>query len=268
MPNNIYLYTDYKKYIESQIQASRRTKGYRLSLSTAAGCQPSFLSKVLNGPTHLTPEHGAGMARFWNLNSSESEYFLQLVAHSRAGTPILREMVQRRMQRIKREQDEIERDLKLPPITSGEAEAFYYSSWEVAAIHVLVSIPQFRTIERIAARLLLGSEAVKEILDRLLTFGLVEKKGDKWLAGPSQIHAPKGSGFSTLHMLHWRQRAVGKILNNGKSSYHYSSLHSLSEADAELILQEIVSLIRRTTDRVKDSKEEKLVCLNVDYFEP
>jgi uncharacterized protein (TIGR02147 family) len=98
---NIYEATNYKDFLGTKILAYRMVKGYKSKLAKAAGFSPSFLSQVIHGHVELTPEHALRLAQFWELNENETDYFMLLVDHSRAGSIILRNRISQKMEAFK-----------------------------------------------------------------------------------------------------------------------------------------------------------------------
>ncbi len=82
----IFYFNDYKKVIAHFIQVNESQRGYKSRLAEAAGCQNSYLSKVLSQAVHLTQDQGFGLSKFWNLMPVEEEYFLTLIQLERAGS--------------------------------------------------------------------------------------------------------------------------------------------------------------------------------------
>ena len=100
---NVYEASAYKEFLNSKIQAFRSVKGYKTQLAKAAGFSPSFLSQVIHGHIELTPEHAIRLARFWELDAFETDYFMLLVDSARAGSIALREHLAVKMAKFRAE---------------------------------------------------------------------------------------------------------------------------------------------------------------------
>ena len=263
---SIYLFDEYKSYLNAQVRDNIRTRGYRGKLAKAANCQPSYLSRVIGGNLQLTPEHALGMTAFWGLSETESDYFLNLVHLSRSGTPALRRHYGQKVRAAQESHRNLKNRLDLPQIKTGEAEMFYYSAWYISALHVLVSIPNFQTTQSIGQALHLPLNTVEECLSKLKSLGLVEREGERWRVGPSQTHISKDSLFSKMHQMNWRIQAMGELQNHERDSFHYTGLHSLSREDTLRVKEFLAELVANTTRIVRDSPAETLMCLNLDCF--
>ena len=122
-----------------QQRAALEARDHSVSLAAGAGCQPAYISHVLSGQAELTPEHAEGLARFWDLSLHEGEYFLELVAHKRAGTPGLRARLERRLAEIQAAWEKQSTTFAAEP-TQDRARVCY-RSWKHSAVHLLLTVP-------------------------------------------------------------------------------------------------------------------------------
>ena len=150
---NVFRYTDYKRLLREQVRRHAGVYGYRSQLARAAGCQKSFLSQVLNGPTHLTPDHAAGLARHWGFSADETEYFMECVHYGRAGSKHLKDYLKSRMHRLKEQSELDTQTFEGTDLDRHDAATHYYSAWQFSAAHVLMRLPDVNTSEELAARL-------------------------------------------------------------------------------------------------------------------
>jgi transcriptional regulator with XRE-family HTH domain len=96
----LFEYREYKTLIRAFIRANHAVYGYQSKMAKAAGCQRSFLSQVLNGTVHLTPEHAVRIAGFWQLDAAGTDFFVTLVMLGRAGNEELRSYLSGRLDQI------------------------------------------------------------------------------------------------------------------------------------------------------------------------
>jgi uncharacterized protein (TIGR02147 family) len=263
---NIFGSIDYKQVLRGIIDEHRLEYGYKTRLAAAAGCQKSFLSQVVNSHVHFTVDHAAALASFWHLNPAESEYFVDLVQLARAGNESLRRLLKRKLERQKREQEDLGRKLRQPDLESRDASSLYYSSWHFAAIHILLTIPEYRVVAAIARRLNLSEELVSHSLEGLKDCGLAKRAGKQWLPARTSIHLSKESAFYPTNLSNWRGRAVMQSLSRHHENIHYSGVHSLSLADFEKLRQLTFAFIESSRKVIDPSREEELYCLNCDLF--
>jgi hypothetical protein len=99
---SVFEFEDYKQYLLARLRGFDG-RGAQSAVAGALRCKPSFLSKVLHRKTHLTPDHAVALAEYWGMQAREAEYFRELVQLGRAGTPLLRAVIQRRLSDLKPE---------------------------------------------------------------------------------------------------------------------------------------------------------------------
>jgi hypothetical protein len=142
----------------------------------------------------------------------------------------------------------------------------YFSCWEYSAIHLLTSIPEFRTLRKISKSLHLTPREVQYFIDKLVQWGLVgkTKEGFGWISG--NVHIPAGSPIARLHQRNWRERALENSKINDETSIHFTSVFSMSHSDAKKARSKILKVIKEYSEQASSSKEEALVCFNADLF--
>lgn len=178
---NIYEFSDYKEYLQAQVDENRHVRGYKSRLAEAAGCKNSFISQVLHGHVHLTLEHAVGLALFWQLSPCEREFFVELVNLARAGTPGLRNHVQARLQTLR---SAAKASVGPESGDSGrgrQGRDAYFSEWQHSAVHMLIAVPGFRRPEVISSRLGISLEQVSASLRLLEDLGLCRLEDSGWV---------------------------------------------------------------------------------------
>src|ERR1700692_4612304 len=99
---DVFEFNDYRKFLEAQIAGNSSERGYQTKLSKAAGCKGSFLSQALHSHVNLTPDHAAGLCRFWNFDDDETDWFIELLTLARAGSPEMKKVCTRRLKEIEK----------------------------------------------------------------------------------------------------------------------------------------------------------------------
>lgn len=258
---------DYRAFLRQVVQEEGQERGYRKRLADQAGCQAAYFSQVLKGSVELTPEHADRLAAFWGFNELESEIFLTLVAHGRAGSPSLRERLHTKLERLKDEWLTKDETFQQPELSASDRALLYYSRWTYAAVHVLLTVPSLRTPEALAKHLALEKQEITEALERLEQIGLVEKHGGKWKVKTMSLHAPHGAAAADIHHQNWRVRALEVPEASKRSAVRYTSVHTISAADIAKVREILDHAIREARGVIGPSPEEKGACLLIDYFE-
>jgi hypothetical protein len=109
-----------------------------------------------------------------------------------------------------------------------ESSTFTPASWHGAAIHVLVGIPEFQSVEAISSRLRLAPNLVLETLSKLEAMGLVKSKGRNWTRLPGHLHLGDKSPMVGVHHSEWRQKALESTRHSETDGLHYTLVQSHS----------------------------------------
>ncbi len=262
----VFDFNDYHDFLHYQIKDNSDVRGYLTQLAKAAECQKSYLSQVIKGRVHFTPEHATKLTLFWNLNDSESEYFIQLVHLGRTSFMPLIKKIRFRLKEIKSTRENFAQRFQQESVPSIEAQSSYYSSWIPGAIHVIVDIEKYRTLEAIATRLALPPNLVKSHLEILMSLGLVIKQGAQWLPTGKNIHLPKASMFTVVNHQNWKSRALLDCQMSDTAGVHYSAIQTLSTNDYENLKDLLLGFIDQQRKTIEPSKPEEIVCFTCDWF--
>ena len=264
---HLFEYSDYKQFIEAKVHENKAVRGYRTQLAKIAGCQKSFFSHVTRSHVHLTPDHAVGLCEFWAFDSEETEYFLALVDHARAGSKKLKTLLEQRMRRIRKHRADITQRISSDEIRDREAEALYHSAWFWNALHMIVAIPKYQTVSAIAGRLQMEPSRVSECLQQLEKMKLVSFEKGKWSITNRSIHLDPSSPMREMHHSQWRARAMQDVQKRTPDSVHYNAIFAISEEDARRVKEIIAEMVVNTRQIIAPSTEEELFCLCIDYFQ-
>ncbi len=263
----LHAFHDYKEFLVHNLEMNKERRGYHGTLAKAAGCHSSYLSQVVNGNVHFTPDHAAGIAHFLNFNSDDSDYFVTLVMHARAGVPHLRKILEARLEELKQKSHSLNHRLQENSKLSAEDENRYYSSWHIQAVHMLCMLPGLEKVANIAVHLGVGQDLVFQALQLLERVGfVVASPRGGWVSGPQSQHLPRHSPLCATHHLHWRNRANLSLLGAKTDALHYTALHTISKNDTEKLREMLVSFIEKSRKIVAPSKDEEAICVSLDLF--
>ncbi len=256
----------YIEFLRHVLKESESIRGYKKRLAESAGCQPAYLSQVIGGHTHLTPEQAERLCVFWDFSRLESDYFFNLVLLGRAGTLALQHRLKTKLDEIRETWQLETQSFGKKNLTEPERAALYYSHWLHSAIHLLLTIPGLQTAQALATHLHRNEKEVLSLLESLQRAGLVEVRGENWRSTHVQIHAPQNDFFAEIHHKNWRSQALEVRNSNKDSLVRYTSVHSISMVDAQKIKNLIDHLIEDSRRIIEPSPEELGACLLIDYF--
>lgn len=265
MSKPIYEFGDYKAYLNQRLDESGR--GARARLSKAIGCQTAFTAQVLRGTAHFSLEHSEAINDFLGHTDEQGHYFLLLVQHHRAGSPKLRARFLRQISTIQESQLVLKHRLKVPENLTLQEQVSYYSAWYYSAIHALASIPQFNRVDKISRYLTLDEKLVNEVVEFLVSAGLLiqGKRGLK--VGTAHLHLGSDSPLVAKHHTNWRIEAIRSLEKAAPEDLHYSSVVSVSYADCARIRKCLIEAIEAAKTIVRTSPEERLQVISLDFFQ-
>lgn len=267
MINNVFKYKKYKKYLADKIEHNGKlTKGLRLKLSDHIGCQPSYLSQVLNGNPHFTLEQAHLINSFFMHNKTEAKYFLLLVQSDRSGTKELREFFSEQIEEILESRFDLKKSLKDTEEVPDEARHQYYSTWYYSVIHIILSIPEFQDTSTIAKRLNLPPQLVKSAMEFLEENGLIKSEKGGYAVTKKRIHLERDSIFIQQHHINWRSQALQSAEKNLPSDMHYSNTFSLARKDFPKIKEIFLKAIEDARAVIRPSKDEEMYAITLDVF--
>lgn len=264
---SIFEFNDYKAYlIALDHTKSILRKGFRSRLAQEIRCQSAFISQVLNGNANFGLEQGLKISQFLNHNSHEQQHFLWMIEYERAGSKDLKKHFLNHLTKSREKNLHIQSRVSSIKITL-ESQVVYYSEWYYSAIHVLVTIPKFRTIKKISEALGLSENLTRKALQFLISAHLVrEEAGEFFPDNSTQVHLSHDSPLISKSHSNWRLMAMQSLGQAHSQTLHYSTVSSLSKADVELLRRRFLQQIEDYVKIVEKSPEEELYCFNLDFF--
>ena len=179
-----------------------------------------------------------------------------------SGSPPLNEI-----QATRGSQLTLKNQTKDPKSLKSIKEAKYYSSWQFAAVHVALSIPDMKNEQVVSRYLGIPVRKVKEIIEALAAMELIriDNKGKTELL-QNTIHLDRDSDIVSRHHTNWRLQAIRAIECDNKDAMHYSSIITASHEDAVRIKAVFLEAIDNVRGLVKASKDEAVFSYAVDFF--
>jgi uncharacterized protein (TIGR02147 family) len=268
MKSDVIDYKSYKGYVNNWLDDPSRGGGHgsRAKLAKAIGCQTSYVAQVLKGSAHFSLEQIEALNLFMGHTEQEGSYLLSLVQYERAGSVPLKARFKKQLEEIQDSRLLLKNRLGVGQPLSSEHQAIYYSVWYYAAIHMMVSQERFQTAKSIADYLGLDIAPVNRALHFLLEIGLIDKKGGQFRVGQKRIHLGSDSPLISKHHINWRLQAIRSLEKSRKEDLHYSSVATVSTEDVLKIRELLTRAIANAKSIIKDSPDEEIVCLSIDFF--
>ena len=265
---DIFEYFDYKIYLNERLDRPQDGggRGSRSRLSHACDCQTSYTAQVLRGSAHFSLEQAEAINEYLGHSENQARFLILLVQLARAGSPALRKRFEREIEEMRLERLNLQKRLGVKSRLNSEDQTTYYSAWYFAAIHVLVSIPRFQSPKAIANELSLSAKHVQEALQFLVRTQMIEEAPGGYRLGTTRIHLGADSPAISKHHTNWRLQAIRSLEQGRSEDMHYSSVVTISVKDALRIREMLVKAIENAKGVIKDSPEEELRALCLDFF--
>jgi uncharacterized protein (TIGR02147 family) len=266
---SIFEAVDYKSFIREWVE-SRPSGGrgqYRL-MAAAIGVSTTLVSQVVNGEKHFSMENSVDLAEFMALGERESEHFLLLIEHSRAGSHKYRSRLEKRIAKAKTSAQQLSERLEKDRALTDHESATYYSNWSYTAITHLIACDAQLTIDDLAKRLHLPRAVIAKTFAFLIDTSLiVPRAGGGHEVGPKLTHIGADSPLVIKHHQNWRLKGMNQMVFKGDTDLFYTAPMSLSAETANQIRAELPAFIEKIIKWVGPSPSETVRCLNIDWFE-
>lgn len=264
----VFEFTEYKRYVEKRLRfMPGRGRGEFRKIADQLRMHPTMVSQVFKGDKNLTREQALELCNYFGLGELETEYFLALVDLERAGSEKLKMRIKKQIDSIKAQSLKLTNRLPSETRLTEEARAIFYSSWQYSGIRLLTSVEGYNDLDQIAEYFGISKAKAGKIIDFLVHTGLCISDDGRLKMGPKQTHIEADSPLIQRHHSNWRIKAMQRYESLTESELCYTGPMSVSNDDFSKIRELLVQLIQGTTRIATTSREEKLACLNIDWFE-
>lgn len=265
---SIFEFKDYKAYLKyTEGRRPLKGRGFRAEMARTMSCQTAYISQVLNGNANFSLEQAQALNTLLLHSKDEARFMLLLVEFARAGTPDLRTHFLELMEELIQKQLNLKERFKVKDVLSLEDQTTYYSEWTYAAIHIAVTISKLNSAEALAEFYQLSKLKTLKVLKFLIRAGLIQETApNQYTIGNARIHLGQDSSLISKHHTNWRLQAMNSLEQESERDLHYTSVVSLSHDDVVQLKSRMVKEIDSFNSIVKDSKEETMYCLALDFF--
>ena len=84
--HSVFEYWDFKDYLSKRFSTTGNARGTRIKFAAMIHASPSYVSKIVTGKIKLALEHVPVINEILQHDEAESDFFMQLVLYSQAGT--------------------------------------------------------------------------------------------------------------------------------------------------------------------------------------
>lgn len=261
----IYQFKESQAFLLHKISENKEIQGYQGKIAKAATCHSSHISQVMRGRSHFTPDQGARIAAFWKLKVEESEYWLSLIQYERASSDELKKILDSRIVNLRKNYDDLSKRTPAEAINEKN-QGIYYKSWINQAVFTLLMVPEFQDINSLSQRLNIDVEQLNDVIDDLVSIGLVSRGENGFEILNDAIHLPKSSPYIWNYHNQWRQFVMMKSQINTKEDIHFTSSFAISKKDYAEFKYRCLKLIEELSHQSIDTKEEEGYCFLMDLM--
>lgn len=261
---DLFIFNNYRDLINHWIEI-KGERGSKSLLAKAAGCSPSWFTRVLSGEVQITPDQAFGVSQLLHFNEIEVDYFLNLVELERSATPELKKRIQKKNDFLKKQSRLLKTSIKTDSAVTEDNAIKYYSTWVYAAIHVACMI-KAQSPEDLVGILNLKLSFIKKILNELYVMGLIKPEMNLYVSTSKNVHLPSEHEYEKNSHMIWRNRCIQFFQEGHDEGLHYSGIHCLAKKDIEKIHLLLKEAILKTRDLIAESPSENLAVFCLDWY--
>lgn len=259
---------NYQDYLQILINQLHSERGFQTKLAKAMSVQAAYLSQVLKGKADLNEDQAIALCHFIDFTDLETEYFLLLVRLSRAGTSELRVFLEDKMKKIQGEYQEIySRVPSKQSHLSAEDTQRYFATWIPSTLHTATSSNQYQTVEKLAERLDLDTQVVKQTLKFLSDVGLVTHNENRYEFSGKSLHFTKQISMNQTIQISRRLQAIKSIEKDTADDLHFSSVFTIDKKTLTTLRELFLEVIESSHKEIHSSGTEELYAMCIDLFE-
>lgn len=262
-------FTNYKKFLRELIKTfPKNGRGKAAALAKHLKTSPIVISEIFNRDRELTLDQAVRTTSFFGLDEPASEYFVFMVGLARSETTELKEFYTSKMKRIREEAQKIKSQVIGKEFLSEAEKGVFYSNWYFAAVALLITVDGYETVEAIAEYFPeVPKTRIADVVSFLTSAGIANEENGLLSPGQVSVFIAEPHPQLNSHRRNWRLKAMDAFSKHRADSVHYSSPVSISVKDAEIVKKQILEFIKDFSARVAPSTAEKLMCINLDWFE-
>lgn len=265
---DIFEFGNYKSYVRSWIKAQPRGgRGLRSQIASKLRCHTAYITQILNHDSHLSMEQAEEFNSLSGHCREQADYFLLLVQFGRAASTLLKSRISVQIEEFRNLHLLLRHRITIDPILSQGDQQIYYSSWLYAAVHILVTISDYKTRSQISKRLNIPEPRSQAVLEFLVSKGLLIVDAGNYSIGKAHIFLGSDSPSIVQHHTNWRIKAIESLDRVESRDLHLSTVLSLSKSDVRRAKEILIQSIQEVRKLARESTEEELHCFSLDFFE-
>jgi len=265
----VYEAKTYQEFLNDCLEkgTAYRPKSTKKSLAEHIKCHSTFVSHVLAEKAHFNNEQAIRFSEFYGLSPDETDYFIDLINHDRAGDVKTKNFFAKRIARHRTRWLKLSHRIKTEDRLSPEQEDRYFENPLLQAVHLATLLPNTNNATAIAKRLQITARLVENALDTLREMGLLEVSDDNIAPRNRLLHLDKASPVYKRYHANWRLKIINDaaVANQGEG-VHYTSIFTLSREQVDRFKQLVLTHIEDSRELVIDSSPEQMFAYALDFY--
>jgi len=265
---SIYEFKEYKAFVTQKVRSlPKNGHGEFQKIAKILGMHTTSISQVFKGDKELSLEQAAKLCAYFTLSELESDYFINLVELARAGTRELKFIIEKRLDKIRLQAEDLSNRVPKDKILSEADKSKFYANWYYSAIRLLCDIPNLNNVNSIAKHLQIPLQTISEAMQFLLEIGLCIEENGVLKMGLKRTYLDSRSPLIARHHANWRLQAIERYDSmDQQTDLAFTCPMTLSEEDAKKIREILLAKIEEIMKVNADSPSEQLRVLNIDWL--
>lgn len=265
--SSILNYGNFDQFLKNEVENNTHMKrGEKKQIAESLNIHPTLLSQIFSGQRHFSEDQVFLLGEYLGLSDFEIDYILILHQIHSTQNKKYRERLLKKREVMKNRSLDLSERVEKDRVLSDEEKSIFYSSWQYSAIRIFASLEGGKTREEINDRFDIDKKQVGEILEFLVKSGLCKIEKGKYHHQVGRTHLEKTSPHLKQHHANWRIKSIQKMDNLREKDLTFTAPLSLSNKDFEVLREELVLMIKKVSETVKNTDPEDIFCFNLDFF--
>jgi uncharacterized protein (TIGR02147 family) len=264
----IFDHSNYQDYLRAHIKSlPKNGRGELSKIAQILSINTTLLSQIMAGTRVFNSEQAYSLSMYLGHNELEMDYFALLVQFERASTHDLKSHLKKKIEALKAESLKLSRRVSYEKRLSEQERSIFYSSWIYSAVHIFTSLEEKGvTRDEISRKFSISKVQTSKIIQFLTSTGIIKESDGRFSPGVQSTFIEQGSPHLLKHHSSWRIKAIQKSEKLSDSELMVTGQYSLAREDFLFLREKLTEVIKTINKKVKDTKPEEIVCLNIDWF--
>jgi uncharacterized protein (TIGR02147 family) len=264
---SVFKYTNFTNFIENELEKNTHLKrGEKKLIADYLNIHPTLLSQIFSGARQFTDEQVFLLGEYLGVSELEADYIFLLHQISSTQNKKFKLRLNKKLEAIKTRSLNLSERVEKDKVLSDEEKSIFYSSWQYSAIRIFSSLEGGKTREEISERLGIEKQQVSEILEFLIKTGLTRTEKGRYYQHVGRTHLEKTSPHLKQHHANWRIKSIQKMDQLVPENLTFTAPLSLSNKDFDILREEMITMIKKISDTVKETEPEDIFCFTLDFF--